>query len=471
MSATAEVQGIDARIGEIKSAWSALDKENDEIVGSAKIENGVLMIDNSRREAFEKNLATMGEMKSTMQLLEQQREMKAFAGQPVGGPSGLAAQAEYAREQALAGALESLERQGNQFKSMGQMFTDSDEFKALQKSGGAKMDAPFVFRGRDLGSRWEAKGLSNVERKDVYSAAPTGGPPLGFKPLYREDIVVQAFRKVRVRDLFPVQATTAAVIEYFRVTGFVTSNAASVTPERLADNSNFGIAPHTMLNFQGTQSPVRLINHWEAAHRNVLNDVPQLQGVIDTELLYGLRLAEDNQLLNGTGNGEDILGLMNQPSIQTYAALNGGTSGNRTGSGSGLATDTKSDDIRRSATKAILAYYEPTGVIMHPTDWEGIETLKDSTGAYIIAIAVALGAEQRLWRLPVVDTPAMTQGKALVGSFGLGAKLYDREEGSIRIAEQHMDFFLRSAIVVLAEERIALTCPRPESFVAVTFGA
>lgn len=463
---------LDSRIRELNAAWGQLDHKNDEIVTAAPVIDGVTTFSVEMKSAFDGNMAKMREIKETVKRLESQRDEKAWASLPIGGPSGLAAEARHNAEQAFADAQEkSAANNPSQFKTMGQLFTESAEFKALKASGGANMAQPYVYRGQDLGSRFQAKGLTNMEQKDVYSAAPTGGPPLGFKPLYREDIVVQAFRKVRVRDLFPVQATTAAVIEFFRVTGFVAGNNAAPTPERLADNSNFGIAPHTPLNFQGTQSQVRMIAHWEAAHRNVLNDVPQLQGIIDTELLYGLRLAEDNQILNGTGSGEDLLGILNTPSVQTYAALNGGVSGNRSGSGSGLATDTKADDIRRSATKAILAYYEPTGVVVHPSDWEAIETLKDSTLAYIIAIAVAVGAEQRLWRLPVVDTPAIAEGTALVGSFGLGAKLYDREEGTIRVAEQHLDFFLRQAIVVLAEERLALTVPRPESFVAITLGA
>ena len=41
-------------------------------------------------------------------------------------------------------------------------------------------------------------------------------------------------------------------------------------------------------------------------------------------------------------------------------------------------------------------------------------------------------------------------------------------EGNIRISENHSDFFVRNAIAVLAEERIALAVKRPESFAIVT---
>lgn len=459
------VAEVESRLAELKTAWSAAEQENQQIVGSAPIdgETKTLMIDNARREAFQKNIATMKTIRTEMESLEEQKSLSEWGARPQGESQALAAAA------ALAGGLAGGRKQS---KSIGEMFCGSDEFKQLQKSGAGTMPAPWNVQVSDLSAA--AKWIEgSQESKYVYPLSPTGGPPLGFKPLWRDDIVVQAFRKVRVRDLFPVQPTTAAVIEFFRVFGFVTANAASVVPEWDPTQSpaNFGLKPHTSLNFVGAQCPTRTIAHWEAAHRNVLNDVPQLQGIIDTELLYGLRLHEDYQILFGTGAGEDLLGIMNTPNIQSYVAQAGGVSGTRTGAGSGLATDTKADDVRRAATQAILAYYEPTGVVMNPQDWEKIETLKDSTGAYIVAIAVALGGEQRIWRLPVVDTPAMTTGRFLVGAFGLGATLYDREEGTIRIAEQHADFFLRNALVVLAEERIALACKRPESFVAGTFGA
>jgi HK97 family phage major capsid protein len=67
----------------------------------------------------------------------------------------------------------------------------------------------------------------------------------------------------------------------------------------------------------------------------------------------------------------------------------------------------------------------------------------------------------------VVDTPAIAENRRLVGSFGLGCTLYDREQSNIRIAEQHANFFVENAVAILAEERVALTVERPESFVSV----
>jgi HK97 family phage major capsid protein len=260
-------------------------------------------------------------------------------------------------------------------------------------------------------------------------------------------------RTSRVRDLFPVTTTTANLIDYFRVTGF--TNNASPVPERAS--GAFGLKPQSTLTFAPAQAPVRTIAHWEAAHRNVLADEPQLQALINNELLYGLRLTEDDQILNGTGTSEDLLGILKTSGIQLYSQSSGPNS------------DNKADAIRRSATKIMLAYYEATGAVVHPYDWEDIELSKDSQNRYLFMMNVAVGMQQTLWRMNVVDTPAIAEGTALVGAFGLGAQLYDREQANIRVAEQHADFFVRNAIVVLAEQRLALAVKRPESFVKVTF--
>ena len=171
---------------------------------------------------------------------------------------------------------------------------------------------------------------------------------------------------------------------------------------------------------------------------------------------------EDSQILSGTGTGEDLQGILTTTDIQTYAWSDGETS---------PVADTKADALRRALTLSYLAYYEPTGIIVHPSDWEDIELTKNEQGTYLLAMSVAGGAESRVWRVPVIDTPAIAEGTALVGAFGTGAQLYDREAASIRISEQHSDFFVRNAVVVLAEERLALAVKRPEAFVKVSFDA
>ncbi len=440
------------RIAELRTALTGKVEENDRIIANFKDETGQghLVGSPEMRDAFRKNYAECQEIKGLIEELRGHRDLDSFMRGTDSGSVAMQAAAN------AAGATGGMAQPGPEVKDIGHRFVESPEFKSLQGGrAGATMSAPYEFEGRDLAGQWGG----GWGQKDVFTYMPTGPswvPRLGRTE--SDPWVPLPMRRGRVRDLFPARATNANLIDFFRVTGF--ANAASPVPERVG--SVFGLKPQSTLSIVAAQAPVRTIAHFEVAHRNVLADEPQLAGLINTELLYGLRLAEDYQILQGTGTGEDLLGILNTPGIQGYThdtTVRWGTAG----------TDNKADDIRRAATKAMLANYEPSGVVLHPYDWEETELLKDANGRYIVAGGVAVGADKTLWQMPVVDTVAIPQGTGLVGSFGLGAQLYDREQGNIRVAEQHADFFIRNAVVVLAEERLSLACKRPESFVRVSF--
>ena len=414
-----------SRLKELKGALKDVLASNDQIVEhvEANREEGgpEVQVEVKHVEAFRSGLAKAREIRSEIEALEGHEEVKAWAS--ASSAPAVASKSTFSTSEA---------------KSLGQRFIESDEFKSIQGGrNGYTMNAPY-------------------QVKDIYSELPTGTPSQFGTP-QREGIVERAKRAARVRDLFAVQQTNTNMIEYFRVSGF--TNNAAARAERNAGDTAYVSSAQSSMTVVGVQAPVRTIAHFEVAHRNVLDDEPTLRGIIDSELLYGLRLVEDDQILNGDGTGSNLTGIRNTSGIQT---LNWSA---------GVAGDSRIDAVRRGITKALLAYYEPTGVIVHPNDMEDIELTKDDENRHIMVMSVSLGAEARLWRLPMVSSPAITEGKALVGSFGIGATLYDRMEGTIRIAEQHSDLFIRSAVAVLAEERIALAVKRPESFVEVSFNS
>ena len=431
----------ESRLTELQGALREKMTANNEIADSFRSEDGTIIIDAERKASFDTNMGEIKEIKSLIDSMEDMQRVSDWGKEaPV---ESLAAVASADQAGTLASVVVP-----TGVKSLGTAFIESDEFKAMMSRGSGTMDSPYNVKNLYEG---------DYATKDVYSSLPSG-TPAAFGTIQRDPIVTQQHRRTRVRDLFPTRRTNAAVIEYFRMSGF--TNNASVVPERVS--SAFGAKPQTTMAFTGVQAPVRTIAHWEAAHRNVLAAEPQLRSIIDNELLYGLRLHEDYQILSGAGTSEDLTGILNTTGIQTYAWSAGATV---------PVADTKADAVRRAATLSFLAYYEPSGIILHPNDWEDIELVKDSNGQYLMAVSIVQGAEARMWRIPVVDTPAITEGTALIGSFGQGAQLYDREEATIRVSEQHSDFFVRNAIVVLAEQRLALAVKRPESFVKVTFDA
>jgi len=347
-----------------------------------------------------------------------------------------------------------------QIKTLAQAFLTSDAYQEAKSSGFRSMPGSF---GMEAGLPALARA-AGMQQKDIYSAM--GGtvpniPTLGSA----QDLgwTERTLRPGRVRDLFPSETTQAAILYGMRETGY--TNRAGVVPERTSASGGpatggatdvYGLKPKSELSIVPVTYPIATIAHIMYVHKNTLDDEPRMRGLIDRDMIDGLKMTEDQQLLLGDGVGDNLTGLLNTEGIQTYTGLN---------------TDKKSAQIRRAVTRAILAYFQPTGVVMHPFDWENIELETDLNGAYTVAISVAVGGEKRVWRLSVADTPAMPQGRALVGAFGTGAKVYDRQSVTIDVSTENRDMFERNAVTVRCEERLGLVVDRPESFVDLTFTA
>lgn len=453
----------------IKELQGVLEQKRDfvrnGIQNGVKIEDGNVEVKSDDYASIQGAMREIDEIKTLLRGETLGTELKGLLGDLEGAAGG-----SHSLNDAAGGQL------FDQAKTLGEMFTKSEDFQHFKKTGRLTMDNPWEMEAKDMASLG-THGLA--ESKDVFSGGLQNGVnPRGFGSVQFDPMVPRAQRANRVRSLFPVAGTSANLIDYFRVLGFVENggrgNAQTVAertrangdaiPEgdmhRLGENQTtdvFGLKPKSNLKFQSAQAPVRTIAHWEAAHRNVLADEPQLQATINNELLYGLALVEDDQILNGDGQGDNLLGILNTENIQTYTQKAG---------------DRPSDSLRRAATLSVIANYPGTGFVLHPFDWEEIELQKATgDGQYMLVTNVAVGATTSVWRQPVVETPAMPQGKFLTGAFGVGAQLYDRQVASIRIAEQHEDFFVRNAIAILAEQRLALAVKRPEAFVLGTFAA
>jgi hypothetical protein len=426
------VTETDSRLTELNAALSEKRAEIEGLSNAWKVEGKNLTISADQHRKY---LAAVAEANGIMDTIKSVKSLSGIDAY-LNAPAGTSAAAEDAARQ-----------HGPQFKSLGQAWTDSEVYQEMKAQ-----------RFRDpRGTLTLNQGIDSLAFKDVYSRM---GGTVTFPTLAQpQDLgwTERMLRPGRVRDLFPAERTTATVLWGIRETGY--TNNARVVPERTAADGTaatggptdvYGLKPKSDLTIVPVMYPIATIAHIMYVHKNTLDDVPRLQGILDRDMTDGVKMAEDTQLLYGDGTGDNLTGLVNTAGIQTYT---------------GLATDKRSTQVRRSATRALLAYFNPTGIVLHPLDWEAIEVETDNTGAYTVAVSVAIGAEKRLWRLNVVDTPAITQGRFLVGAFGTGAKVYDREEVNVTVSTENRDLFERNAITLRAEERVGLVVDRPESFV------
>lgn len=273
------------------------------------------------------------------------------------------------------------------------------------------------------------------------SAAGSAGAAL---QAYRDpDIVPLPARRPVVRDLLPVIEMTGGSVEVVRVSGR-NNNAAPVAEGAAKPGSDMQLSLETI--------NARVIAHWMKVSRQVLSDLPQLEGLIDTELLDGLALIEESQILNGDGTSQNLQGLI--PSATDFAAP------------ITIATPTMLDTLGLALLQNALAHFPATGIILHPSDWTRITLLKNSDGDYIMG-SPGSAISQRLWGLPVIATQAMAVGQFLVGDFPRAATLYDRWSARVELGTVDDDF-TKNLVTVLAEERLAQAIKQPT---ALTYGA
>lgn len=318
-----------------------------------------------------------------------------------------------------------------QHQSIGQQFVNSEAVKNLMA-----MQTP---RGRvDMPVKAAITSLTTDADGSAGDLVQTTRVP---------GILTLPQRRMTVRDLITPGNMDGNALEYVKETGF-TNNAGMV-----AEGTK---KPESSIKFDLVATTAKVIAHYMKASRQILSDASQLASFIDGRLRYGLAFKEEQQLLNGDGTGQNLLGII--PQATAFAAPF-----------DPAGTETNIDNIRLAFLQSELAEYPATGVVMNPIDWARIELTKDTTGRYIIGNPQGvLGAT--LWNRPVVTTQAITVDKFLAGAFRLGAQIFDRWQARVEVATENEDDFVKNLVTILAEERLALAVYRPEAFIYGDFG-
>lgn len=312
-------------------------------------------------------------------------------------------------------------------KSPGELFTESAEFKAAAAAG------------------WSMRKSVRLELKNITSGSTSGGA--GAFPEFLPTPVIPPFQPLTVRDLLDQGTTETNLIEWVAENIF-TNNAAVV--------SEGATKPKSDITYSRLSVPVTTIAHWIIASKQILADFKQLATLINGRLQFGLKLAEEQEILFGDGIGDHLNGLVPQATARSNAYDKSG--------------DTMIDIIRHAMLQVQLAFYPTTGIVLSPTDWHELELTKDSFGRYILA-APASNTPAMLWGVPVVQCYSMAAGDFLVGAFKLAATIFDREQAQILVSNEDNDNFTRNMVTILCEERLALAVSRPKAFIFGAFPA
>lgn len=320
---------------------------------------------------------------------------------------------------------------GEKQDTAGEMLVKSDSFKAMQE-------------GRSKFARVEMKTA-------IVNATGQNQPLVASQRV--AGIINNPNRILTIRDLLPVGRTTSNLVEYTKENVF-TNNAG---PQYSSPDYENVTKPESGITFTLASAAVATLAHFIPVSRQVLDDSAQLESYVNGRLMYGLKLEEEDQLLNGNGTSGNLGGILK--------------SGNYTAYTRAVTGDTKLDTIRRALTQAQLSEFTADAIVLNPADWETIELQKSSYGEYIFGGDMgpidALGP--RIWGKRVVATNSITAGTFLVGSFMMGAQIWDRQDAAVQISYEDGDNFKKNMATILAEERLALTVYRPAAFISGSF--
>ena len=256
-------------------------------------------------------------------------------------------------------------------------------------------------------------------------------------------VVLSAQRPIQVIDLIPAGSTTSELIVYMEETTF--TNAAVETAEEAA-------FAEATLELTEKSSPVRKIAVFIPVTDEQLADEAQAQSYLNNRLPFMVNQRLDSQILVGDGVGVNLEGFLNVTGIQTQAKA----------ADTALDAIYKAMDLVRVTGRAV-----PSGLIIHPTDWQPIRLLQTADGIYIWGHPAEQGPD-RVWGVPVAMSDAITLGTALTGDFANFSELVSRSGMELKVSDSHSDFFIKGKQAIRASLRVALPVYRPAAFATIT---
>lgn len=344
-------------------------------------------------------------------------------------------------------------------KTFGELFVGSEQFSDFLKRYSGANGIPNTVKGiQSSPFNADLKAL-------VTGASSTSGGAYVVNDRYGPTVDLIGEREIRVRDLVTRGSTLSDTIEYVRVTSKTnaaapvaeaTSAAAPTAPGgagALVLDAGGGYKPESAVGLEVVSTTVKTIAHWIPVTKRSVADAGQVRTLIDSFLRYGLEEELEDQIVAGSGGGENFTGILNSGPLTVGSA--------------GTDIDAIVDAIR---SVRVTGRRRPSALVIHPNDWysAGFLLAKDSAGKYLMSDpAASVDQLNQLWGLQVVTSESVTENTALVGDFR-HAVLWEREGINVMVSDQHADFFTRNLLAILAEMRAGFGVLDPQAFCTVT---
>ena len=278
----------------------------------------------------------------------------------------------------------------------------------------------------------------------------------------RYDILRGVRRPLTIAGLFAAETTTAASVTYF------TEGAVEGGPTPIAENGAYAQL-HVGEPVKHTDALKKIGTFWKDSDE-LLSDAPRLAQNINERADYLMDITEEDQLFNGSGSGENILGLINRSGLQVS-----------------YYDPTSSLDLLlkiKSAKKLVRLYtpgFRADGLLISEDDWDTLTSLRDKNNQFMAGGPFygqygngQTAEEPPLWGLRPVPSQVTQSGLCVVGAWRLGGSVIRKGGRAVEVTNANENDFLYGRVTMRVTERAALAVRYASAFVklaAATFAA
>lgn len=370
------------------------------------------------------------------------------------GPEGLSA-ADVTRAKAIRTEVDALSRQIQEEdearEALKSMVADDQERDGTSgQGGGGGSGSKAVTIGGGASSPFAKSIMAEVQEKashaGSFKAVTASGGSVNLPVTLGVGVLSQSnYLLSNLVTFFPAIGGERDGVSYLR----------QVSRELVAATVARGeVKPSSSLSFEGVTDAFTTVAHLASVPNQYLESFGKFAQIIEWEMLFGISLALDDLLLNGgtDENGDPVAGLFGLSGVKVQP----------------FVTD-KLLSLRRAIGRIQSEGTQPTALVLHPDDWEEIETMKITDQSFLLDGTPTKAGQPSLWGVPVQLAPSVGVGRAVVGAFdastiGLanrGVKLlwnpYSRQE--------------TNETVLRVEGRFVPVVARPASFAIVDLTA
>lgn len=239
--------------------------------------------------------------------------------------------------------------------------------------------------------------------------------------------------------------------------GAVGTNASVPTVDRTATAATVHAGsqmPETSLTTVATILTAKKIGIFTTVVDELFADFPTFASYTNVELQRQITDAENWQLLNGDGTGDNLLGLLNSVGTLSRAKA---------------ATDTALDVLEQGITdlRNGPSFCEPDSIIIHPSTWSAIRRTKNTLGNYVLGDP-GQSTVSDVWGIPVLQTTQILPGTIVMGNLELATQAFIRDGVTLSMTNSDGNDFTGGKVKIRATERLALGISRPSALTILT---